>query len=912
MAASIELWVTPTLRCALTDQGIRFSDSSAGALQFPLSTVPADAIRLRADLVRCLALENLWADGVVTELEDGGWLLPFDALYHVNHDVRTVLTLPELSDVAISVNSAGSPGNEGFGIAVEVSHPALGVMEHAMDRFGPVYLPSKQSPVLIPRPAWELLTLRDEKPVGRDLVDHLEYLAKVQRKALECGAGLDSFLTSQEVVAADSVGVTVEELGPERLRISPRVTAGAETQVASELLECQDPPRVVRAAGSGSSTRRVILTTPVRETLRRIQLKASVEGIDVPRFIENPEAYLPSGVDLSDYSSRVTGFRTLVYNSRPYLHLRPSDGGWFEGVPGIELEPSVDAGGLRKPRQVTGEEYRRLTQAAVESGQEFVRYGDGWLRVNQKAIGQLHAALADATVDPSGTLRFSTRAMLQIYENIDSLEYELPPAETIGLHRNLTQFPDPPIPDSLHCSLMPYQRVGYRWLAYLSEKGMGGLLADDMGLGKTVQVIAHLAGLADQGKLLPSLVVCPKTLIENWLNELSRFFPSQDALVYFGQDDVRGLASRGVVVTSYDTLRHRQLELAKIDWQCVVCDEAQYAKNPTAQRTVAVKALKSHHRVALTGTPVENGLIELWCILDFVRPGHLGSWADFRDRFERPLVEVTTEEQRRPVVEELLTHLGPHYLRRLKDDVLPDLPPKREQVVEVGFGEQQFDLYCDIARRGKSGGRGEALAAITKLIMVCAHPRVVDSSKGEFSYAVAECPKLDATIEILRAIKAIGEKALVFTRFVSVQGLLQRAIFDALGFWPDVVNGQMTGSRQRVIDIFERRDGFGVLILSHDVGGLGLNITSASHVIHYTRPWNPARENQGTDRAHRIGQKHPVTVHYPLVSDARFTTVEVKLASLLSSKRGLARDVLRPTTELEIGAADLLECLETA
>lgn len=591
----------------------------------------------------------------------------------------------------------------------------------------------------------------------------------------------------------------------------------------------------------------------------------------------------------------------------------------YRSVKGCELLRSGGTSDVRDqaprtptgPTKLEGDEYRRLVAQARSTGDDWVRHGDGWVHIDSRATRQLDELLSKGEVTPHGTVRIPSRAMLEIYENLEALEFNLPPAEDLGLHRSLSDYPDPPLPSTLKASLLPHQRIGYRWLSLLHQKGTGGLLADDMGLGKTVQVIAHMSRLADTGALGPSLVVCPGTLIENWRREFGKFAPSIRVSAFLGGNvEAAEFARREVVITSYDTLRQRQLELAKVNWKTVVCDEVQYAKNPTAQRTAAVKALKAEHRVALTGTPVENGMIEFWCILDFVRPGHLGSWSEFRDSYERPLVATLDEDSRRPIVDGLIEHLRPHYLRRMKEEVLKDLPPKSDNVVRVGFGERQFDHYREIAAVGSSGGRGQALAAITTLIQVCAHPQALRKDFGEgVPYVPGECPKLDAVMSILDEVKARNEKALIFTRFIGVQRILQRAIYERFEVWPDLVNGEVTVNRQGVVDAFQAVPGFNVLILSHDVGGVGLNITEANHVIHYTRPWNPAKENQATDRAHRIGQMKAVTVHYPVLADDRFVTVEEKLARLLDTKRALARDVLRTSKEMQIDAADLLDCL---
>jgi SNF2 family DNA or RNA helicase len=340
----------------------------------------------------------------------------------------------------------------------------------------------------------------------------------------------------------------------------------------------------------------------------------------------------------------------------------------------------------------------------------------------------------------------------------------------------------------------------------------------------------------------------------------------------------------------------------------VVCDEAQYAKNPTTQRTCAVKALKSKHRSALTGTPVENGLIEFWCIMDFVQPGLLGSWADFRKEFERPIVEGN-ESERDAKINTLLSKIKGCYLRRMKDQVL-DLPGKTAQILETKLSDFQFQIYQTIVREAKVGGRGAKLAAISKLLMLCAHPSTARGFPIVIEKEDVNCPKLKKTIEILDEIRRHGEKAIVFTDYKVVQRVLQDAIRTTLGIWPDIINGEITKNRQSIIDIFSEKEGFNVIILGHQVAGVGLNITSANHVIHYTRPWNPAKENQATDRAYRIGQNKPVSVYYPIVKDERFKTVEDRLDELIKSKEKLARDVLRPTKDMQVKIEDLIDCID--
>ncbi len=917
------------MRYPASKDGLLFWEANDALLQFrcppgtnirmPLSNNEQGVLSRCSDTAAWSAMEEAWADGILRETGPGRWEMAADDVYSIDIEQRRSMGLPEPDPLNVHAATIGVPGHTGLGISVEVHHPHVGTLEGATKRNGPFYFTELYKPILVPRPVFELLELANAGPGGSSIEDHFTFLAKAQSLARKANARLDGYLDSEEYHFPDQAAISVEEHSPELIELKPRlnIPAGIPDVPASHL-EHDHPPRVYSAADPQGRRHRIILGEQVRDQLRTIKKNSTVNGSKVPRFMENPQAFLPLGIDLEEFSKRVRGFKTVVYNSRPYLHIRPSEGGWFEGIPGIRLENSSGDSpeaqgsqpGCNPPAELSPETYRQLAEQARKSNDEYVRHGDGWIHIDHKAAESFLQTVDKLGGAEGGSFKIPARAVLDIYENLEALEFELPPVESLGLHRKLSEFPNPPLPSTFIGELLPHQLIGYRWLAHLEEKGAGGLLADEMGLGKTIQVIVHLARLLSEGRVCPSLIVCPKTLLENWSRELRRFLPSMEFTVFAGGGiSALELEQRHLVLMSYDTLRVNQFEVGKVNWQFVACDEAQYAKNPTAQRTTAIKALKSNHRVALTGTPVENGMIEFWCIMDYVRPGLLGCWSDFRSGHERPLVEAGSEEERKLLVDELLNKLGAHYIRRMKHDILPDLPPKTDQHLEAGLSEDQLAIYRQIAFEGRTGGKGAALAAITKLLMLCAHPKALDHYAGPFEYQPGVCPKLDTTLQALREIRSLGQKALVFTRFLKVQQILQSAIRQEFGIWPDVLNGEITANRQQIVDIFSQRPGFNVLILSHDVGGIGLNITSANHVIHYTRPWNPAKENQGTDRSHRIGQKSNVTVYYPIVTDSRFETVEARLNRLLEGKQALARDVLRPTIEASVSAEDLMTCL---
>ncbi len=619
------------------------------------------------------------------------------------------------------------------------------------------------------------------------------------------------------------------------------------------------------------------------------------------------------------FSERVKGISTKVYNSRPYIHVGKNNGGWFEGIPGVELEdwsPADEKGNQqditsssnRQHQNLSEETYRQLANQAKETGQEYIFHEGNWIRIDPSTAEQFEQVTQNFEKEDD-VYRIPAGSILDIYENLELLEF----IDKTALQAD-GQLPDdlPNIepPALFQGNLYPYQFDGYRWLHRISNHRIGGLLADDMGLGKTIQVIAHILKLKEAGIEGPHLVIVPKTIMENWTREIREFSGNQLFVYpYVGpqrNSNESFLRQFDVVLTTYDTLRFDQSRLATVDWNMIICDEAQNAKNPTTQRTCAVKALKSKHRAALTGTPVENGLIEFWCIMDFVQPGLLGSWADFRSAFERPIVN-SDGEKRDQTINELMTKIKGYYLRRQKEDTV-ELPQKREEIIESSLSDLQLEKYRSIARVAKSGGRGAALGAIQKLLRLCAHPNSLDGMYLEDSHT--KCPKLDSTIQLLNNVRGADEKAIIFTDFKIIQRILQNRIWEEFGIKPDIINGEVNHNRQQIIDIFAKQAGFNVLILGHQVAGVGLNITAANHVIHYTRPWNPAKENQATDRAHRIGQSKPVTVYYPIVTNPDFKTVEERLAELIESKQDLARDVLRPTKDMQVRKDELLNCID--
>ncbi len=458
-----------------------------------------------------------------------------------------------------------------------------------------------------------------------------------------------------------------------------------------------------------------------------------------------------------------------------------------------------------------------------------------------------------------------------------------------------------PQPDGFSGTLRPYQIRGYSWMSFLQETGLGGCLADDMGLGKTVQVLAliqrHVSGAAGRHRSRPVLVVCPTSVIDNWKKEASRFAPGLSVMIHHGtgrkKDDAFATESErhDIVITSYGLMQRDVEFVRKMQWEGVILDEAQNIRNPSTGHARAARSLEAGFKFALTGTPVENNVGDLWSIMEFLNPGLLGTRAQFRRNFLTPI------QKGRDVaaIKTLRKMTGPFILRRLKTDrsVISDLPEKMESDVYCPLTREQVSLYEAVLVGLEKGlhdadgirRKGMILATLTKLKQVCNHPA---HFLKDGSAVPGRSGKLERLMEMLVEVTESGGQALVFTQFVEMGKILQRHICDTLGCKVSFLHGGTTrGQRSAMVDRFQR-GGDMVLIVSLKAGGTGLNLTAAGHVFHFDRWWNPAVEDQATDRAFRIGQRHNVQVYRMVCSG----TMEERIAELMRRKREVAAEVV--------------------
>lgn len=468
--------------------------------------------------------------------------------------------------------------------------------------------------------------------------------------------------------------------------------------------------------------------------------------------------------------------------------------------------------------------------------------------------------------------------------------------------------PQNPPPAGLQTTLRDYQHAGLNWLQFLRVTGFGGILADDMGLGKTVQTLALLQYEKEAGRLnAPSLIIAPTSLMGNWQAEAARFTPDLKVLIFHGLERHEdNFEKYDVIVSTYGLIQRDKARFLQHRFYYLILDEAQFIKNARTKTTQIIQQLQASHRLCLSGTPMENHLGELWSLFHFLMPGLLGDMKQFRQWFRNP-IEKYQDEARRAV---LVKRVQPFMLRRTKNTVMRELPPKTEMVHTIDLTDKQRDLYEAIrmtmekkvreaiARQGLGKSHIVLLDALLKLRQICCDPRLL--SLPEASIAHGHSAKLDALMELLENLREEGRRVLVFSQFTSMLALIEQALQHKKFSWLKLTGE--TRNRHQMVETFQQGE-VDVFLISLKAGGTGLNLTRADTVIHYDPWWNPAVEEQATDRSHRIGQENPVFV-YKLITAG---TVEETILKLQGKKRQLVQGILSSERgeKLELTESDI-------
>ncbi|NJL86097.1 MAG: DEAD/DEAH box helicase [Leptolyngbyaceae cyanobacterium SM1_1_3] len=551
-------------------------------------------------------------------------------------------------------------------------------------------------------------------------------------------------------------------------------------------------------------------------------------------------------------------------------------------------------------QSVSQQEWQQLVDAKVP----LVQFRGQWMELNQDKMQQM---LTFWQTQQQENPELSLLEIMKLSaEGEDDLEVEF---ERDSLLSNmLTQLNDKsrlsltPDPARLQGNLRDYQKRGLSWLHYLESLGLNGCLADDMGLGKTVQVIARLVqerelATKDGQKVPPTLLICPTSVVGNWYHELQKFAPHLQAVVHHGSDrpqetkDFKAACrSHDVMLTSFTLARKDAKLFNQVTWHRLVLDEAQNIKNPKAAQTKAILKLAANHRLALTGTPVENRLMDLWSIFNFLNPGYLGKQTQFRKQFELP-IQKNNDLSRSAMLKKLVE---PFILRRVKTDasIIKDLPDKVEQKLFCNLTQEQASLY-EVVIKDISGQleaaegiqrKGMMLATLMKLKQICNHPRQFLQDESEFTPGRSH--KLSRLLEMLSEVMAEGESALVFTQFREIGNALERYLRQTCHYPTHYIHGGTSRQKreQMIAQFQDPETDPSIFILSLKAGGVGITLTKANHVFHFDRWWNPAVEDQATDRAFRIGQQKNVFVH----KFVAIGTLEERIDKMIEDKKKLA------------------------
>ncbi len=571
---------------------------------------------------------------------------------------------------------------------------------------------------------------------------------------------------------------------------------------------------------------------------------------------------------------------------KPMLVVKGSGIDWF----------SVSTEWEQEGMKLTPADLQRLAAATSR----FVKLPDaGWVELNTDAVQHAHETMADLGVDELSATPLKIGLEQAAHLDDAGIKRFADSPEAKVLKQKLSNFegiPDVTLPNSIQAELRPYQKEGFDFLCHLTNMKLGGILADDMGLGKTLQTLSWIAWLQQRNSknAKPVLVICPASVLHNWRREAERFTPHLKVLVLqsgAARHNLRKqIPQHDIIVTNYALLRRDLEDLQKFPFSAVILDEAQFIKNPTAQVTQSVKQLKSDQRLALTGTPLENRLMDLWSITDFIQPGYLGTQEHFTLTYEPKAEGADGVDAQRIARRRLSAKLRPLMLRRVKHQVAKDLPDRIEVRRDCDLGEAQRKLYLAELRRsrdqvmqavvekGLAKSKIHVLAALTRLRQICCHPQLVgsDSISG----------KTDTLFELLEPLLQDGQKVLIFSQFVQMLRILETEC-KVRNISTHVLTGE-TKERQTVVQNFQDDGNAAVFLLSLRAAGTGLNLTNASYVVLYDPWWNPAVEAQAIDRSHRIGQTRTVNA-YRLIAPG---TVEEKIWELQQRKAQAIADVL--------------------
>lgn len=956
-----------------TPDGILFTAPSENqSLTEYTANLPTDAHQAQA---QWLLLKELLDNGQ-GELADKGIHIPNEEVCQLESVEHGLLGLPEPYPFDIEIRSHGTFNQPEFRYNYQFLQPDLKPLHPK--RIGCILRLTKNWVYLLSHEQFVLLEALDafntRGTTDKNFETNLLEFAKIKGLAKGIGAALDLYLNQNEVVAPETVRLRLRESGDE-VEIIPDV-AGVDNEKFEEVFDkfpnAETTYNLPRPDGGKT---RVLFQSKQREALEAVKDNRRVSREQLTEMAKHPQEYFdPDIVELDptdenlSFSERV--LEIGIYQPRVYPFVSPYKSEW---IPGISVE---DESGERIKIQVKTEEelieLERGIEREKQSGKNHLTWKGTELPISEveQHLPFIKERLKRRKKPYPAPGEKSETAVLIIEENIDEsgfIEKTPNPTDKETFRHLLESTPNlkPEV------DLLPHQEEGLAWVQQLWQRHHpGGLLADDMGLGKTLQVLCflewhHARYRSQESERNPYLIVAPIALLENWAAEYQKFFNNGalNFITLYGKElknykidlsqatkiqipeiegaerlkelrkkrgalDVTRLQKSDVVLTTYETVRDFQLDLGLVQWATIIIDEAQKIKTPGTLVTNALKALKTDFRIAMTGTPVENSLMDLWCITDFVTPGNFDSAKKFNNEFCRPLEKPETDI--RALGEQIRKRIGVHLKRRLKTDILDDLPKKHVHVemCQHEMPPTQAERYQVALQSTKDSGatgpqqRNRILQVLHQLRDISDHPLLADSQWEQFpiSELIEQSAKLIVTVKLLENIHDAGEKVILFAERRKTQHLLAKVIKERFELENvSIVNGDTPGnkqregsmkmSRQQAVDRFQNAPGFNAIIMSPLSAGVGLNITEANHVIHYSRWWNPAKEDQASDRVYRIGQERMVHIYLPMATHPEFKTFDVILHELLERKHRLSQNTLFPTERAEVKPAEILDAL---
>ena len=885
------------------------------------------------DCIYYLPLATLVDNGYAYASKEG-CLLPYENIYLLDEDERILLGVPQPYDKAMRLVGTSMLNLSDFEYKVEFLTYVPDGELIVCERGGNILVKGREK-YLLNEAQYALLNRVDafnSTPEEDKTTDYnLRCFAEIKALAEQAGCQLDSYLENENVYAPERIKIEIGR-DDEGFTVEPAVNIEENDKFQTYFDKMRKVQAQYPVQRENGERVRIVLNKEQKENLHYLKEQCGKHKTreEIQKMIEQPTEYFdPNAFDLSElYSDRV--IEIGVYKPKFYPFICPYKSCWIAGATVETPQNGTTKVTINSEEEL--EKLKREIQSAKENKKGIVEYNNTQLDIEDAMF--LAQTAEKQLKDPSQPAKVESengneaRNVLIIEENAEELGFAVK-ERTIEKGDKYTLFTDPFLQEGF--SLKDHQKEGVAWLQHLyKSKASGCLMADDMGLGKTLQILYFIDWHSRKyANHKPYLIVAPISLLENWKNEYERFFmqprmkinmlTSKDVTRKFDKSIVDKMQKMDIILTNYESLRISQLNFCAVEFDVVALDEAQKIKSPGTLVTNAAKALKCNFKIAMTGTPVENSLLDLWCIMDFCVPGLLGNAKAFAAQYQNPLKKEDTDIV--ALGNEVHDKLGVYFMRRLKKDAAKDLPDKIELKEKVLMPPVQKEAYASVVNDYTSGIQPNMLVTIMHLREVSEHPYLYDSTllNHETDEIVDTSARLQATIKFLDEIKKKEEKVIIFVERKETQKMLQKLCLKRYGIITKIINGDTPSivkrnmpnkqSRQSSIDEFQAVDGFNVIIMSPVAAGMGLNVTAANHVIHYSRHWNPAKENQATDRAYRIGQTKDVFVYYPMAVRSDIKSFDETLDDLLSRKTSLATSTIFPTERVEVKQEELGQML---